>query len=299
MNLIEKIFEKFNLSFVWKDNQKKVIKQTGSGLQVHQEQGGVTNVFHVQNLNIAQIKEFTGSDTTQDSAGLLKAAGQRFLSEQAVKQENLQTVVEKADLSAIESPQPVEKDWFLKWMEISQTVSRENVQEMLARVLSGEVRTSGSFSLRTLDTLKNLSRTELTLFQIFCDLSYSIPQFGDAFTCLICEPYGSPGDNGLLSLRLSYSNLAILQDAGLIQTDLTAWREFQIPEMLRIPFSLGSASITLKSTAETTPIKARVKIINFTSAGLELRSVLNLRINVEYNSKFLEWVNNQWKMIPA
>ena len=299
MDLIGKIFEKLNLSIVWKGNQKKVVKQTKGGLQVHQEKGGVTNIFQIQNLNIADIQELAGSDTIQDPNALLKGAGQRFLTEQAIKQENLKITVDKADLGAIENPQQVEKDWFFKWMEISQTVSRENVQEILAKILSGEVKNSGSFSLRTLDILKNLSKIELALFQSFCDIAYSIPMLGDTLTCLICEPYGNPGDNGMLSLGLSYSNLTILQDAGLIQGDLNAWRKFQIPEMLQIPFALGSTSIIMQPTTETTTIQARVKIINFTSVGLELRSVLNIGTNLDYNSKFLEWVNSQWKMMPV
>ncbi|MDD4029705.1 MAG: DUF2806 domain-containing protein [Caldisericia bacterium] len=298
MNLIEKIFEKLNISFIWKGNSKKVVKQSGNGFQIQQEQNSVTNVFQIQNLTVTKIEELAGTDTPQDASGLLRSAGQRFIAEQQTKQENLKAIVAKADLAVITDPQQVDQDWFLKWMEISQTVSRENVQAILAKILSGEVKKAGSFSLRALDILKNLSKQELELFQIFCDISFSVPQIGDDLTCVISEPFGSPGQNGMQSIGLNYGNLAALQDAGLIQGDLNSWRQFHIPQMLQIPFTIGSTLYNLKTTDETTTTQPKIKILNFTSAGLELRSVLNIGTKTEYNSKFLEWVNGQWKMIP-
>jgi hypothetical protein len=299
MNFINKIFEKFNLSFMWKGNKKKIVKQTGEGLQVHQEQNGITNIFQIQNLTVTKIEEIAGIDISQDQNLLMKSAGQRFLAEQNTRQENLKNAVDKAELNTITNPQEVEKDWFLKWMDISQTVSRENVQEILAKILSGEVKASGTFSIRTLEILKNLSKEELALFQKFCDISYHVPLTGNIFTHVICEPFGNPGDNGLAPLGLSYLNLTILQDAGLIKTDLNSWIEFQIPQILKLPFNIGSSKFVLQTTDVTTESKPHVKVINFTNVGLELRSVLDLGTNPEYNTKFLDWVNDKWKMIPT
>ena len=249
-------------------------------------------------MTISKIEELAGGDAPQDPNDLLRSAGQRFLSEQTTKQGNLKSIVDKAELTAVVNPNEVEQDWFLKWMEISQTVSRENVQGILAKILSGEVKNSGTFSLRTLEILKNLSKEELELFQKFCDISYHVSRVGNALTCVICEPYGSPGNNGLASLGLPYTNLTILQDAGLIQGDLNAWKQFQIPELLQLPFTLGSSSFTLLPTSETIASKPQIKVIHFTAVGLELRSVLSLGSNSEYNTKFLDWVKTNWQMIP-
>lgn len=292
MNLIEKI--KLNFSFIWKGNKK--IKQTG-GLQVNQEPGGITNIFHLENVTVTSIEELAGLSAAQDSDALIKTMGERFLIEQSVKQENFKAIVCKAELSTIANPQPIEPDWFLKWMKISEGVSREKVQDILAKILSSEVKKSGSFSLRTLEVLKNLSREELILFQNFCDISYSVPLLGDALTAVISEPFGSPGNNGMISLGLAYPNLAILQDAGLIQTDLNAWRQLPVPTMLAMPFTIGPDAFILKPTNETVASAPKVAIINFTAAGLELRSVLTLRTNLEYEEKFLEWVKDKWKMV--
>lgn len=298
MKLIEKIFDKLNISFTWKGNKKKVIKQSGNGLQVLQDNKGTTNVFNIQNLNVSKIEQLAGIDPTEDIDNLLKSAGQRFLAEQKTKQENLKTAVEKANLLEIDNPQDVNQDWFLKWMEISQTVSRENVQDLLSKILSGEVKKSGSFSIRALEILKNLNKEELILFQKFCDISYHVPGINNSLTAVISEPFGSPGNNGMSSLGLSYSALTILQDAGLIKSDLNSWREFYV-QTFQIPFFLGNTMFIFKQIEDIKETKKKIKIINFTNAGLELRSVMNIGNNKEYEDKFLSWIKDNFKLIPV
>lgn len=58
------------------------------------------------------------------------------------------------------SEQPVDPDWFTRWRELSQDVTSEDLQRVWARVLAGEVKAPGSYSLRLLDFMKNLSRDE-------------------------------------------------------------------------------------------------------------------------------------------
>ena len=301
MDLIGKIIKalKFRLSFVWKGNQKKIVRQSGNGLQIYHEQQGTTNIIQIENFNVSAIERIAGADIPSNPAMLLGAAGERFLAEQRIKQENLKTTVQRAELGVIENPQTVEKDWFMKWMEISQAVSRENMQELLARILAGEMRHGGSFSVRALDIVKNLSQKEVSLFQSFCDISYSIPQISGYDAWVICEPYGNPGNNGMLEIGLSYPNLTTLQDAGLIQGDLNAWKEFFVPAMFQVPFALGNHTIQLQPSAETNNDNPHINVINFTSAGLELRSVLNLGTNEGYNQKFLEWAESKWHMVPG
>ena len=298
MNLIEKIVDKVYITFAWKGNKKKVIKQTGQGLLVNQESQSTTNIYHIQNVNIASIQELAGASVL-DSSDVLKAAGQRFLVEQKTKQENLSAIVNKAELANIVEPHEIERDWFFKWMDIAQMVSREDIQEILAKILSKEVKNAEGFSLRTLEILKNLSKVELAIFQKFCDVSWSLPFMEGIPATVICAPYGNPGNNDLSILGLSYGNLTILQDAGLIQGDLNSWRVFKIPELFQIPFSIGSSLQQLQVTEECAPSNPQINVINFTTAGLELRSVLNLGSNPEYIAKFLEWIKNEWKMVPV
>ena len=140
MNILESIFGKFNLSFTWKGNKKKVVKQSGSGIQINQEQPSVTNVYNIQSLSVSNIEQLASINQLTPE-GYLQSLTQRFLLEQSMKQDNFRAIVDKAELGQIEDAKDVDKDWFLKWMEVAQGVSKETVQQMLAKILSTEVKT--------------------------------------------------------------------------------------------------------------------------------------------------------------
>lgn len=55
------------------------------------------------------------------------------------------------------SDEPVDLDWFARWREAAQDVSNEEMQQLWARLLSGEVKKPGSYSLQSVSLLRNLS----------------------------------------------------------------------------------------------------------------------------------------------
>ena len=54
----------------------------------------------------------------------------------------------------------VDDDWLYRWRDSASTVSSEELQALWGRMLAGEIKSPGSFSLRTLEFLKNLSHEE-------------------------------------------------------------------------------------------------------------------------------------------
>ncbi|AFT85069.1 DUF2806 domain-containing protein [Paraburkholderia phenoliruptrix] len=62
----------------------------------------------------------------------------------------------------------IETDWLYRWRDCAAQVSTEELQSLWAKVLADEVKAPGAFSLRTLDFLKNLSRTEAEEIQGLC-----------------------------------------------------------------------------------------------------------------------------------
>lgn len=54
----------------------------------------------------------------------------------------------------------VDDDWLFRWREHASSVGAEDLQNLWGRVLAGEIKSPGSFSLRALDFLKNLSQQE-------------------------------------------------------------------------------------------------------------------------------------------
>lgn len=54
----------------------------------------------------------------------------------------------------------VDEDWLYRWRDNASQVSTEELQSLWGRLLAGEVKAPGTFSLRTLEFLKNLSHAE-------------------------------------------------------------------------------------------------------------------------------------------
>ncbi|EXJ49129.1 DUF2806 domain-containing protein [Vibrio parahaemolyticus] len=66
--------------------------------------------------------------------------------------------LESGDYTA--NDDPVDPDWFTRWRDSAEKVTNEELQKLWAKALAGEVTKPGSYSLRTLEFLKNLSQLE-------------------------------------------------------------------------------------------------------------------------------------------
>ena len=58
---------------------------------------------------------------------------------------------------------PIDPDWFAQWRNRAQDISQEEMQRLWARVLKGEAKTGGSYSIHTMDFLSRMSRADAEL----------------------------------------------------------------------------------------------------------------------------------------
>ena len=94
-------------------------------------------------------------------------------------------------------------DWTARFFDNVQDVSSEDMQRIWAKILAGEVESPGRTSLRTLDTLKNMTKRDAELFNNICRFVIR-----DDFVFY---------DKSVKSFdALDYSTLLHLQDCGLL-----------------------------------------------------------------------------------
>ncbi|MCD8352861.1 MAG: DUF2806 domain-containing protein, partial [Clostridiales bacterium] len=130
------------------------------------------------------------------------------------KMNNFLEIAKKADeihhkMPKEEQSEPYNFDWFMRFYEATGTVSDEEMQNMWAKILAGEVCKQGSYSLRTLEALRNLSKPEAALFQNICRHSLEID--GKIFL-----PHY---DEYLSAVCISYEDLMKMEECGLISSD--------------------------------------------------------------------------------
>lgn len=254
-------------------------------------------------LNVFRTKvaEKASDEFMQDENLMNRAVdyyGSKLLKEQINRENVLNKATDELKLNPPEkdTEKEIDEDWLDMFSRISETKSNEEVQLILSKILAGEIKRPGSFGPKTLQTLTLLDHDTAKIFRDFCSISYELPQLGDQMVQVICQPFGSPGSNGLKDFNLSYANLSQLQDAGLIQYDLTAWRDMH-PALFIMPFKIGNKMFQFKNLGELEHKPIRTKIINFTRVGLELRRVLEMNSNDSYNEKLIEWIKSTFKLI--
>lgn len=67
-----------------------------------------------------------------------------------------------------------DEDWISRFFSSAQDVSSEQMQELWGRILAGEIRRPGSFSLKTLDFVRNMTRQDAELIQKLAPLTVQI-----------------------------------------------------------------------------------------------------------------------------
>jgi len=107
----------------------------------------------------------TGAADTQVLQPLNDVVSKNRLADAARREINIAKAVIAAevDLEADTNSPPeesVSEDWLFRWRDSAATVSDKDLQSLWGRVLAGEVRAPGTFSLRTLEFLRNLSQSE-------------------------------------------------------------------------------------------------------------------------------------------
>lgn len=106
---------------------------------------------------------------TKNDVAMIEAQGQEALagyiaSKEARKLKNTVAVIEKAQSHFSEnekvSDTPVDEGWKNRFFGIVEEISDEELREIWGRVLAGEIKQPGSYSLRTLETLRNITKEE-------------------------------------------------------------------------------------------------------------------------------------------
>lgn len=107
----------------------------------------------------------------------LRAVARRLQNETR-RQENIESVIAHAALALGESEEvssdPVNEDWATRFFADCADFSDDSVRLIWGKILAGEIQQPNSFSLRTLSTLRDLSKGDAELFNILCKYSFKI-----------------------------------------------------------------------------------------------------------------------------
>lgn len=161
------------------------------------------------------IEANTASAASLSSSNTDSEVHSRLGYQETKRQNNLENIVKGAAQVIPESvsDDDVDPDWTAKFFTNAQDITSEDLQKYWSKILAGEVTKPGSFSLRTLEILKNISYKEVLLFERICPYLFSdfiprdVPDFHEKYS-------------------ISYGDLLKLKEAGLIQLDFGLQKNF-------------------------------------------------------------------------
>ena len=182
------------------------------------------------------------------------------------------------------SSEPVNSDWSTRFFNIVEDVSDDEMQSIWGRILAGEVKQPKSFSMRTLELLKNLSKEEAAIFTKFAQIALNL---GDKH--FVFDP-----DNGLFldnNLGIIFNDKLVLVDVGLIVAENNLSFNFVPQEGEEQTYALfyGLKGFLIKRK-KNTPNKP-LPVIVFTKPGAELLKL----VQPNYDEKYIERIANFFK----
>jgi len=206
------------------------------------------------------------ADTPEGS--LSKRAMARVAFQEQKRQENIESIVSQAieALSDEEeaSSTPLDSDWIARFFRIAEDISTKQMQILWGCILAGEMKQPGSFSLRTLEVLRDISRSDAEVFSRVAELRITTDQQSSFLIHQVEYLEGSFG--------ISASDILLLRELDLVTaSDLLTMRFTTNPKSPTL-FRFGHRALMIEALEQVR--LPDLNIIGLTSTGHQLAQLV-------------------------
>ena len=226
-------------------------------------------------IAIEQAKTKAIIEGDAETAQYLDTINERLVKKEKRRQKNIEEVVSTAgkilEAEKDVSKEPVNPDWAIRFFDIVQDISDNEMQLLWGQILAGEIKQPQSYSLRTLETLRNMTKEEAELFQ-------KVAQF----VLVQREAFLFTSDNVMEKFGVNYSNIAKLIEVGLIQPGEFVTKNYSSNSTKNVKHGIiyGNIVIIIEQKANSPKISVPIKLL--TTSGKELVKLIIIRPNVDY-----------------
>ena len=175
------------------------------------------------------------------------------------------------------SKEPVEDDWLYSWRDYAGKVSSSELQDLWGRILAGEVKQPGSYSMRTLEFLKGLSKSEAILIS-------KVARF------VVIGRVFRNRDKFLEAEGINFSNLMFLQDIGVMSGVEATGMSTTIGSTNEDRFyrAITANNKVLLIEHEDKNKKLKIPVYLLTQVGAEVLKLASFDVNQEYLTSIAE-----------
>ena len=214
---------------------------------------------------------------------------QRVDFQEAKKQLNVESVTafaaEELRNEGAVTNEPLDDDWTSRFFRIAEDISNEEMQALWGKILAGEIKQPKSYSLRTLELVRNLSKREADVFNRVANFAIKSGDGNYIFK-------GDNEDHLAKTYGIGYSEIALLKELGLIQSGEMLSRQFlqQAVDHQQVLVS-GNIVIIIKIKANSPTIFMPIDV--FSTIGNELLTLLKPKAPFEYLTYIANSIKNE------
>lgn len=228
-------------------------------------------------VEVARIR----AEGEQEAAEVAERIRERLAAKELRRQRNIDSIVGKTvpQLPDSVSKKQVDPDWAVHFFNYAQDIGNEEVQLIWAGILAGEVNQPGTYSLRTLHTLRMLGVEDARLFRRACSYFWRIGEHAGGYLG------GTEAAKYLEGKGLDFDSFLRLESLGLIlmRGNLVVDLQPQHPVEVRY---MGR-HLALKTESH----KNHFSVYALTDVGLEL---VNL-VEAEPDWTYCDMVVDAWR----
>lgn len=230
-------------------------------------------------IAIEQAKTNAIIEGDTDKVQYLEAINERLVNKEKKRQKNIEEVVsvvgEILEAEKDVSNEPVNSDWVTRFFDIVQDISDDEMQHLWAQILAGEIKRPKSYSLRTLEVLRNMTKDEAEIFQKVAQ--YALVPIENNSMAFIYS-----GNYVLKKYGVTYSDITKLVETGLLQSDDSTTTNIYSDNKSdkKIELVYGDIVIIILQKYNAVNISFPVRLL--TTAGKELVQLISITPNIEY-----------------
>ncbi|MEJ7682155.1 MAG: DUF2806 domain-containing protein [Segetibacter sp.] len=125
-----------------------------------------------------------------------------------------------------ETKTEISEDWLNEFENQARQMSSEEMKFIFSKILANEVINPGNFSIRTIRIISQLDNLAAKLFEKLCSCAVSMQVGSHVIDTRVISFEGNAGANTLSKYGLSFDNLNVLQEYGLIISDYNSYMNY-------------------------------------------------------------------------
>lgn len=239
--------------------------------------------YEIKVIEEANVQALLSSKLIEQD--ILDKIQERVVYREIKKQKNIDSInyiaAEQLQQETTVSDEPLDEDWINRFFAIAEDISNEEMQKLWGKILAGEVKHPKSYSLRTLELLRNLNKEEARVIIKVSNLAINIT---NDYAILRGK------SNSYNKYGVTFHDMALLTEIGIIQPG--SFISYQFPQqsnLTQTPIVYGNFVMIVERQPNVPQQDLSIHL--FTKIGVE---ILNL-IDIVPSSAYFKEIENLLK----